>query len=412
MAFSSNEPVGGPIRRRFLPECTVIQRLYVDRALTSRPEVGAIAGRLGLEAVVLDDPRRVYAEINAAADPVERGKHTLLLTANRGAWLRQCPGTRHYTCCDYRILHIGTFCTMDCAYCILQAYFHPPVLQYFLNREDMVAELDRRLARPEIARIGTGEFTDSLIWEPWTDLNPWLVERFAAQRHCILELKTKTVAIDRLLGLDHRRKTIMAWSLNTPRVIASEERRTASLDARLDAAARCVEAGFPVAFHFDPMILYDGCREEYRRTVQRLFQKIPADRIVWISLGTFRFMPDLKEMVERRFPRSTIVYGEFVRGLDDKMRYFKPLRIALYRDMVEWIRRYAPDACLYFCMESEEIWERVFGFSPSRHGGLPAMLDAAAKRHCDLAPEVHREMRSNELPVVDRFKDPRDPNDQ
>ena len=89
----------------------MIQRLYVDRALTSRPEVGAIAGRLGLEAVVLDDPRRVYAEINAAADPVERGKHTLLLTANRGAWLRQCPGTRHYTCCDYQILHIGTCCT-------------------------------------------------------------------------------------------------------------------------------------------------------------------------------------------------------------------------------------------------------------------------------------------------------------
>lgn len=384
----------------------------MEEALAELAETTAIAARLGLEAVSVADPRQVYDMINADTDPVERGKRTLLLTANRGAWLRQCPGTRHYTCCGYQILHIGTFCTMDCAYCILQAYFHPPVLQYFLNREEMVAELDRSLARPEIARIGTGEFTDSLIWEPWTDLNPWLVERFAAQRHCILELKTKTVAIDRLLGLDHRRKTIMAWSLNTPRVIASEERRTASLDARLDAAARCADAGFPVAFHFDPMILYNGCREDYRRTVQRLFQKIPADRIVWISLGTFRFMPDLKEMVERRFPRSTIVYGEFVRGLDDKMRYFKPLRIALYRDMVEWIRQYAPDACLYFCMESEEIWERVFGFSPSRHGGLPAMLDAAAKRHCDLAPEVHREMRSNELPVVDRFKDPRDPNDQ
>ena len=389
----------------------MIDRLYVESALADRPEVSAIAGRLGLLAEVVADIRQVYAEINAAADPVGRGKRTLLLTANRGAWLRQCPGTRYYTCCNYQILHIGTFCTMDCAYCILQAYFHPPVLQYFLNREEMVLELDSRLARPEIARIGTGEFTDSLIWEPWTDLNPWLVARFAAQRHCILELKTKTVAVDRLIGLDHRGKTIMAWSLNTPRVIATDERRTASLDARLEAAARCVAAGYPVAFHFDPMVLYDGCRDEYRHTVQRLFEKIPADRIVWISLGTFRFMPDLKELVTARFQRSTIVYGEFVRGLDDKMRYFKPLRIALYRDVVEWIRQHAPGVCLYFCMESEEVWQRVFGFSPSRHGGLPAMLDAAAKRHCDLEPEVHREMRSNELPVVDRFKDPRDQRD-
>jgi len=305
----------------------------VEENLAQAPEVKAIAGRLGLEAEAVDDIRRVYAGINAAPDPVSRGKRTLLLTANRGAWLRRCPGTRYYTCCNYQILHIGTFCTMDCAYCILQAYFHPPVLQYFLNREAMAAELDSRLAQPEIGRIGTGEFTDSLIWEPWTDLNPWLVERFAVQRHCILELKTKTVAVDRLLSLDHRRKTIMAWSLNTPRIIASDERRTASLDARLKAAARCVEAGFPVAFHFDPMVLYEGCREEYRRTVERLFEMIPADQIVWISLGTFRFMPDLKDLVAARFQRSTIVYGEFVRGLDDKMRYFKPLRIDLYRDV-------------------------------------------------------------------------------
>jgi len=368
----------------------------VEENLAQAPEVKAIAGRLGLEAETVDDIRRVYAGINAAPDPVSRGKRTLLLTANRGAWLRRCPGTRYYTCCNYQILHIGTFCTMDCAYCILQAYFHPPVLQYFLNREAMAAELDSRLAQPEIGRIGTGEFTDSLIWEPWTDLNPWLVERFAAQRHCILELKTKTVAIDRLLSLDHRRKTIMAWSLNTPRIIASDERRTASLDARLKAAARCVEAGFPVAFHFDPMVLYEGCREEYRRTVERLFEMIPADQIVWISLGTFRFMPDLKDLVAARFQRSTIVYGEFVRGLDDKMRYFKPLRIDLYRDVAEWIRRYAPDVCLYFCMESEEVWQRVFGFSPSQYGGLPAMLDRAAKAHCDLEPEVRPGIMANE----------------
>jgi len=375
---------------------SLIDRLYVEENLAQAPEVKAIAGRLGLEAEAVDDIRRVYAGINAAPDPVSRGKRTLLLTANRGAWLRRCPGTRYYTCCNYQILHIGTFCTMDCAYCILQAYFHPPVLQYFLNREAMAAELDSRLAQPEIGRIGTGEFTDSLIWEPWTDLNPWLVERFAAQRHCILELKTKTVAVDRLLSLDHRRKTIMAWSLNTPRIIASDERRTASLDARLKAAARCVEAGFPVAFHFDPMVLYEGCREEYRRTVERLFEMIPADQIVWISLGTFRFMPDLKDLVAARFQRSTIVYGEFVRGLDDKIRYFKPLRIDLYRDVAEWIRRYAPDVCLYFCMESEEVWQRVFGFSPSQYGGLPAMLDRAAKAHCDLEPEVRPGIMANE----------------
>jgi hypothetical protein len=44
-------------------------------------------------------------------------------------------------------------------------------------------------------------------------------------------------------------------------------------------------------------------------------------------------MPTLKPIIARRFPASKIVYGEFITGLDNKMRYFKPLRIALYRQM-------------------------------------------------------------------------------
>ena len=55
----------------------------------------------------------------------------------------------------------------------------------------------------------------------------------------MLELKTKTTFIDTLLDLPHRRRTILSWSLNTERVIGSEERGTASLDVRLKAAARC-----------------------------------------------------------------------------------------------------------------------------------------------------------------------------
>jgi spore photoproduct lyase len=361
-----------------------IQRLFVDAALAHLPEVADIAARLHLPPEPVDDPRDVYAQIAAATDPVSRGKQILWLTANRGAWVRPCPGTREYTCCGYEILHIGTFCTLDCAYCILQAYFHPPVLQFFLNRQEMDRDLDRRFASPEMGRIGTGEFTDSLIWEPWTDLNPALIRRFAAQRRCVLELKTKTAAVERLLGLDHRQKTILAWSLNTPRVVGSQERRTASIEARLRAAARCAAAGYPVAFHFDPMILYEGCQTEYVRVLEGLLSRIPAERIVWISLGTFRFMPELKPLVEARFATSTIVYGEFIRGLDNKMRYFKPLRIALYREMARRLREMAPGVCVYLCMEAEEVWERALGFSPAAQGGLAQMLNRSAAAICGL----------------------------
>jgi spore photoproduct lyase len=359
-----------------------VKQLFIDTHVRDHPETRSVCRRLNLPIRYVADPAQLYRWISQAPDPVQRGKQVLYLTRNKGGFLKACPGTREYTCCDYLILHVASFCTMDCSYCILQTYFHPPLLQYFVNREALDAELTALFARDRISRVGTGEFTDSLIWEAWTDLTEYLVGRFCDQDKAVLELKTKTVDIARLKHLEHRRKTILAWSLNTPAVIKAEERRTTTLSARLKAAAQCQQWGYPLAFHFDPLVIYPGCQADYRQVVKRLFENVAPDNIVWISLGTLRFMPALKPIIARRFPRSKIAYGEFITGLDNKMRYFKPLRLALYRQMVEWIRTAAPQVTLYFCMEDDQVWQQTMGEAPSPSGGLGRMLDDSAVKVC------------------------------
>jgi len=361
-----------------------VAQIYIDREVADHPTVAFIQSRHPVPAVIVSGAREVYEVVSADDDPVQKGKEVLFLTRNRGPFIRKCPGTRHYRCCDYMILHVGTFCTMDCAYCILQSYFHPPVLQYFVNHDDMHHELDRHFAQKTFRRIGTGEFTDSMIWEFWTDLSRLLVPKFAGQTHSVLELKTKTTAVNALKDLDHCRKTIAAWSVNTETVIQQNERGTAALTARLRAAAACESWGYPVAFHFDPMIVYDGCEEAYEKVVERIFQHVSPENVVWISIGSFRFMPPLKPTIQQRFPDSTIAYGEFIPGIDDKMRYFKPLRIHLYRRIYDALRRIAPKVTVYFCMEDDEVWQKSFGFIPSERGGLPRMLDESAIQHCNL----------------------------
>ena len=362
-----------------------IQQLFIDAACAQEPNTRRFAEALGLKPTIIETSEALYPDIKSDTDPWRRGKQVLWLTHNKSTFLKDCPGTREYTCCGYKILHIGSYCTMDCSYCILQSYFHPPVLHFFTNHDDLFSELDQAFEVPGTKRIGTGEFTDSLIWEKWTDLTPQLIDRFSGQSRAVLELKTKTTAIERLEGLAHNRKTIVSWSLNTPQIIASEERGTASLAARLKAAAQCQQWGYPLAFHFDPMVIYPECEGAYHDVLKRLFSSVSADNIVWISLGTMRFMPALKPVIEQRFRDSTIVYGEFVPGLDGKMRYFKALRIKLYTLMVQWINEMAPGVTAYLCMEDEKVWHRSFGFSPESQGGLPAMLDASARRHCNLS---------------------------
>jgi spore photoproduct lyase len=358
--------------------------LFIDQSITPDVETNYLVEKLSLTPEYVNSSQVVYDYIQDAIDPILKAKTTLYITQNKGAVIKECPGTSSYTCCDYTILHSGTFCTMDCSYCILQAYFHPPVLQYFAGLDRLKQSLETTFKKDKIFRIGTGEYTDSLIWEKISLVPKFLVQTFSQQNNCVLELKTKTVNIESLLPVNHNGKTIIAWSLNTPEIIASEEKGTASLTARLKAAKKAQDAGFKLAFHFDPVIIYPGCEDAYQHVIKTIFKYVNPQNIVWISIGTFRFMPKLKQIIETRFKNSTICYGEFILGLDNKMRYFKPLRIKIYQKMITCIKEYAPDLFVYFCMEDEEVWQKCMGFYPKKEGELGFLLDQSAILHCNL----------------------------
>jgi spore photoproduct lyase len=361
-----------------------IKYVYIDPAVENDPQTNRILEKIQAQDTQVASAEQVFEVVNRAADPIKAGKEVLFLTANKGRFIRGCPGTRHYECCHYMILHVGSFCPMDCAYCILQTFFHPPVLQYFINQAAMFAELEHFFETTDCRRIGTGEYTDSLVWAGWTPLVENLVTAFGRQSKVALELKTKTDLIGGLEHLPHQRKTIVAWSLNSEAVIKENEIGTASLGERLEAASRCQAWGYPLAFHFDPLVIRDGAEDEYAEVIERLFRRIDPENIAWISLGTMRCMPPLKHIIHRRFPQSGLMYGEFISGLDGKLRYFKPLRIKLYCTIIRMIRQRAPDAAIYFCMESGDVWEQTMGFRPEDRGGLATLLDDRAVYQCRL----------------------------
>ncbi|MFN2365595.1 MAG: radical SAM protein [Desulfurivibrionaceae bacterium] len=377
-ANSTYRPSRGPIDR--------IRKVLIEQKVENHPLTHRIVARLGdiPTEIVADaedlDRDRLGLDRDFAAG-LTRGKQILLLGRNRGRFLKACPATREYRCCDYQVLNIGMNCPMECVYCILQAYLNNPWLSFFVNTEDMFAELAEDFAaepdRPR--RIGTGEFTDSLALDSLTGLSRELIAFFRNKERAVLELKTKTACIENLRDIDHNGRTIVAWSLNSPAIMEKEELKTASLDQRLAAAAECGAMGYRLAFHFDPIIHHPGWREGYRETIARLFAAVPPEKIVWISMGALRFLPALKNIATSRFPNSRFFYDEFVLGLDNKFRYFRTLRVEMYKFIYEELkRRAAADTCIYLCMESDEIWREAFGFPSEEFGGLPTMLDRAA----------------------------------
>ncbi len=363
------------------PYVAGIEHVLVDAGVVDTPLTGRVRSLLPAASwtiVTADEP--VDSDSVAACVPTAPASGaTLYLKHYKGRFLRFCPGTRYYRCCAYRIIHIGENCPLGCSYCILQAYFQDRVLKVWANQSDLWSELERAFGADRTLRyrVGTGEFTDSLVLESLTGYSRDLVAFLAGFDNVCLELKSKVVDLSWQSAVGRPDRVLPAWSLNAPRIVAGQEPGAASLESRLAAARDCASAGFRVCLHFDPIIRYAGWDSDvdgYGATVQMIFDYLRPEQIAYVSLGSFRFMPRLKATIAALHPEARYIYEEYVTGLDGKQRLLRPLRVEQFRFLVQRLRRYGLDRQLYFCMESDEVWDAVLGYTPRTLGGLAAHL--------------------------------------
>jgi spore photoproduct lyase len=355
----------------FTPEA-----IWVERGAEATPMARRCRERLpSVPFTVVDDRRDVQATLGG---DFAAAKRRLLLAPHRGSFLGHCPaGTRGLSCCNYLVMNLASNCPMDCGYCFLQEYLADTVpLTAYVNPEAALAELAQVLDRhtDRRFRIGTGELADSLALDPVTGLSAELVPFFAARPNALLELKTKTTAVDGLLALDPKERVVVSWSLAPAAAVAVAESGTPPIADRLAAARRVVAAGYKVGVHFDPMIEHAGWAEGYRDLVAAVAAAVPAERLAWVSMGALRFSPGLRTKVRSRFPGTPLLAGEQVPSADGKWRDFQPLRVDMYRRVRAFGEAALPDVPLYLCMETPDVWQRVFGTAPESEQALGARL--------------------------------------
>lgn len=369
-----------------------IEHLYVDADAQETPLAKRILETLrGIPITIVTDKDRFLEK--TAKVPLNTGKKNLWLTRFKGAFLKPCPATgRDYLCCRYWVINAQTHCPLECTYCILQQYLNVPLITVFVNMGDVLTEIDTLIAdHPgRLLRMGTGELTDSLALDPLTHINENLL-RAVAGKKMLLEIKTKTDFIEHLPKVSQG-NALISWSLNPDSFIRSEEFKSARLEDRLKAAREVLKKGYRLGFHFDPLLMLPDWEKKYAELLRKLTRSIPEKEVLWISLGSLRFPPALKKTLVARFPKSLIPTAEFVKGLDGKMRYFRPARTEMYRKVYEMLRERWKDVFVYFCMENKTVWRDVMGFSPEDNSHLDYLFhENIARRFPDLAmPAPHR----------------------
>jgi len=293
-------------------------------------------------------------------------KRSLILAVKDGELVKQVERDLfRATPNEYYIIH-SHGCPFDCEYCFLYDYLAHQRPTIFVNLPDILQRIKEIIAASASAAVPSpglffhaGEFSDALAYDHLTNLSQPLVELFAPQRHARLEMRTKSDYVENLLGLNHNGQTVISWTFNPEEIAERIEHQTASLDERIQAARRVQEAGYWVGLRFDPIVWYPDWQTGYREMIDKIFSVLDPKKISDISLGMFRATPGLRRVIQHRVRQSWLLAGEVVQCEDKKYRYFKPIRLEMYRAILGWIRAYAPNVNVELCMEAPEVEKRV-----------------------------------------------------
>lgn len=341
------------LRADLMPRPFYPKTVYIETSVKNSP----LAAR-ARAAFPNADFKETNGKTHVGSVDFSRRTDTLLIHQEKYDFLKPCPCSCGSAGCGYNLINLGFGCRFECEYCFLQQYQNLHAVLWPANLDEFLQKLDAGkfnkgpFDRP---RIGSGEFTDSLVFDDITQYSQTLVPFFRVRPKWQFEFKTKSVNIAGLLNAGGCENVIVSWSVNSSKITDEAEHFTPDLSARLHAACEVARAGYRLGFHFDPVVIYDGYEQDYARTVQEMADTLPADKIAWISVGTLRFSRELKKQIENRFPENFMLDGEFLLDFDGKMRYGERERVKAYQFLVPLLRKTFPRAYVYLCMEDPQI---------------------------------------------------------
>ena len=247
-------------------------------------------------------------------------------------------------------------CPFNCLYCYLRDYFNHSAFIFYVNLEDMFAELDK--FNKSNIMISAGIVNDTLVHDNLTNVTHDLIGYFKNRPELILELRTKSHNINNLLKITPHKNILISFTFSPQEVIDRYELGASSLKERVLAAKKLQEHGYSIGLRLDPMIDIEGSDIAYQNMIQEIFSILDLTKIRDIGVGTIRYKKGLRQKVlaERN---TDLFFNEFIVGIDGKERYFKKIRIDMYKNIVNSINKYG-NFDIYLGMEPQYIWDEVF----------------------------------------------------
>lgn len=333
------------------------EKLYIEEKVLNHPFTVRILSKLpDVPREIIDDYKQIGLEKDFADRAIE-DKDCLALAEKKGEVLKNVGRMEEN---QYYLFH-EIDCKYDCEYCYLQYYFNTKVPVIFVNRDEVLDQIEEKLISTESPYFHVGEVCDSLAFDDLTGFSKDIGSLFSKYPNGTVEFRTKSTKVDNLISLDEApTNMIPSWTFSPEYICETLEHKTPNLSERINAAKKCQDAGFTVGVRLDPLFRYDNWEEDYNHMVSTLLKRLDPTRIDYITLGSIKLHKNLLDAVRTRFPDSPVILGEIVPSVDGKYRYIKFDRVDMYKKMISWIREIDKDIRIELSLESEDIKKLVF----------------------------------------------------
>lgn len=285
--------------------------IYVEKAVRKHKRTQKILAKFpSAEIIEIDHYKDVFCRSRQSFH-LQHNAQKLILAARQGTLLYEgAPVCQDFGNQYFYYVSCMMNCIFDCAYCYLKGMYPSAHIVVFVNLEDFFAEIEQVLEHHPLYLCISYD-TDLLAMEQITGYVQEWCDFAAKHENLKIEIRTKCAARTFVQNIKPLSTVIFAFTLSPQVVIETFEHHTPTLAERLSFAAELIQAGCPVRLCFDPMIYIHDWQRHYEAMLDQVFCRIPMEKIVDVSIGTFRIPQDYLKNMRKQDAESAVIWFPF-----------------------------------------------------------------------------------------------------
>lgn len=255
---------------------------------------------------------KIKARTECGYEQFREGKRTLIIGSRNLSRFETCKPSANYQ------LPILTGCPGMCEYCYLITRMgEKPYVKININIDNILTIIQNYINNNpnSITSFELSASSDPLPFEEPTGIVSKMIENFADMPNGKLRICTKFEPETSILNARHNGHTDFRFSLNTENAIKEFEHATPSLERRIIAAQKTIDADYNVGIMLAPVFLNDSWQNDYKLLLDKIKDKL-GDNIRTFEVVTHRYTSRAKGVITNIFPETKL-------DMEDSKRKFK-----------------------------------------------------------------------------------------